>query len=171
MRRTILALGLAASTVLGSAGIAQAATVTTAADGPTTVVTTTTTVVTTRTVTTMTTPAPVVRRVSVVGGYASVAGYAATPGYGMVNIMIQTRHRVGTGYAPSAYSPVQVQRLVAGTWRTVLVVTTDRTGLAWRTIVAPSGRQAYRFVRPQGATVTAATSPTMIVYVPSTPGC
>ena len=165
MRRTIIALGLAASTVLGSAGIAQAST------GSTTTTTTTTTTVTTRTVTTTTAPAPIVRRVSVVGGYASVAGYAATPGYGMVNIMIQTRHRVGTGYAPSAYSPVQVQRLVAGTWRTVLVVTTDRTGLAWRTIVAPSGRQAYRYVRPQGATVTAATSPTMIVYVPSTPGC
>jgi len=89
----------------------------------------------------------------------------------MVNIMIQTRHRVGTGLAPSAYSPVYVQRLVAGTWRTVLVVTTGRDGLAFKTIIAPSGRQSYRYVRPQGATVTAATSRTMVVYVPSTPGC
>jgi hypothetical protein len=175
MRRTILVTTIAATL---AAGIAAPATAATGPSNTTTTTTTTTTTVTTTTVTTTTTTTststagrPVPRRASVVSGYASVAGYSRTPGYGMVNIMIQTRHRVPAGYAPSAYSPVQVQRMVGRTWRTVLVVTTGRDGLAFKTIIAPSGRQVYRYVRPQGATVTAATSRTMIVYVPATPGC
>jgi hypothetical protein len=166
MRRTILVTAITATLAAGIAAPASAAT------GPSNTTTTTTTVTTTTTTTTTSTAGrPVPRRTSVVSGYASVAGYSRTPGYGMVNIMVQTRHRVPTGYAPSAYSPVHVQRMVGRTWRTVLVVTTGRDGLAFKTIIAPSGRQAYRYVRPQGATVTAATSPVMVVYVPATPGC
>lgn len=162
MQRTILAATIAAGITLTGVGTAQASTSPT----PTTTTTTTTTTVTT-TVTTTTT-APVVRRKSVVTGYASVAGYANQPGYGWVNIMVQTRHWTGKAYAPSALSPVQIQRLVGRTWRTVLTVTTGRDGLAFKTILAPSCTQRYRYVRPVGATVTAATSPVTAVYVP---GC
>ena len=176
MRRTIITATLAAAVLAGVAAPAQAAT------GPTSTTTTTTTTTTTVTkVTTTTTkttpatpttpPAPVVRRVSVVGGYASAAGYATTPGYGMVNIMVQTRHRDAGVLKASAYSPVYVQRLVGRTWRTVLTVTTGKDGLAFKTILAPSGIQRYRYVRPQGATVTAAVSAVHTVGVPNRPGC
>jgi hypothetical protein len=138
---------------------------------PKTTTTTTTTTTVTKVTTTTTTTVPVVRRQSVVTGTVNVAGWAGTPGYGMVNVMVQTRHRTPSGYVASAYSPVNVQRLVGRTWRTVATVTTGRDGLAFRTYLAPSGTQSYRFVRPQGATVTAATSMTMVAYVPSTPGC
>ena len=166
MRRTILAATIAAGITLTGVSAAQASTSPT----PTTT-TTTTTVTTTVTTTTTTTTTPVARRRSVVTGHATVAGYANQPGYGWVNIMVQTRHWTGKTYAPSAYSPVMVQRLVGRTWRTVLTVQNDRAGLVYRTIIAPSGKQTYRYVRPQGATVTAATSTVMVVYVPSRPGC
>lgn len=138
-----------------------------------TTTTTTTTVVTTKTTTTTTTTTtvPVVRRRSVVTGYVSAAGYSGRPGYGTINVMIQTRHVVGKGYAPSSYSPVLIQRLVAGQWKTVLTVTTGRDGLVFKQILAPSGVQRYRFLRPQGSTVTAAVSPVYVVAVTDRPGC
>jgi len=166
MRRTILtamiAAGIGACTVLP----ASAATNPT----PTTTVTTTTTT-TTVTKTTTTTTVPVPRRKSFISGAVSVHGYSGQPGYGYVDVMVQTRHLDGKTYKPSAYSPVLVQRLVGRTWRTVLTIQTGRDGLAYRTIIAPSGKQTYRYVRPEGATVTAATSPVMTVYVPNRPGC
>ncbi len=164
MRRTIIAATITAG--LLAAGIVAPAAATTN-PGPTT--TTTTTTVTTVTKTTTTT-VPVVRRKSVVSGYASAAGYANTPGYGWVNVLAQTRHLDGRTYKPSAYSPVMVQRLVGRTWRTVITVTTGRDGLAFKAILAPSGVQRYRYIRPQGATVTAATSTVMTVYVPGATG-
>lgn len=136
-----------------------------------TTTTVTTTVTKTVTTVTTTTPAPVVRRRSVVTGYVSAAGYSGRPGYGTINVMIQTRHVVGKGYAPSSYSPVLIQKLVAGQWKTVLTVTTGRDGLVFKQILAPSGVQRYRFLRPQGSTVTAAVSPVYVVAVPDRPGC
>lgn len=168
MRRTIIAATIAAG--LLTAGIVAPAAAATN-PGPTTTTTTTTTTTVTTVTKTTTTTVPVVRRKSVVSGYASAAGYAPTiPGYGWVNVMAQTRHLDGRTYKPSAYSPVMVQRLVGRTWRTVITVTTGRDGLAFKAILAPSGVQRYRYIRPQGATVTAATSAVMTVYVPGATG-
>jgi hypothetical protein len=59
------------------------------------------------------------------------------------------------GYAGDQLSPVAVQTLSPiGRWRTVAVLTTDRTGALAGAVRIDGGRQMVRLSRPVGSTVT-----------------
>jgi hypothetical protein len=64
-------------------------------------------------------------------------------------------------FVPSRLSPVRLQEKVGSTWAPVGQVTTDQAGLAAVRITAGPGPHDYRAVRPNGATVLAATSKTV----------
>ena len=64
-------------------------------------------------------------------------------------------------FVASKLSPVRLQEKVSGSWVPVAQVTTDATGLAGALLKAGPGRHDYRAIRPDGATVLAATSKTI----------
>jgi hypothetical protein len=64
-------------------------------------------------------------------------------------------------FVSSQFSPVRLQELVNGSWITLAQVTTDQLGLAGAVLPAGAGMHDYRAVRPDGATVRAATSLTV----------
>jgi hypothetical protein len=64
-------------------------------------------------------------------------------------------------FAPSRLSPVRLQEKVGNRWVQVAKVTTDASGLAGALVPAGPGTHDYRALRPDGATVLAATSRTI----------
>jgi hypothetical protein len=82
---------------------------------------------------------------------------------GQVALAIKVSHYDPTlgRFAPSRLSPVRLQEKVNDTWVPVGQATTDRAGLAKILVDAGSGPHEYRAVRPDGATVLAATSKTV----------
>jgi len=63
-----------------------------------------------------------------------------------------------SAFIASRLSPVRIQEKVGTSWVTLITVTTDKLGLAGAEVPAGPGAHVYRAVRPDGATVLAATS-------------
>jgi hypothetical protein len=82
---------------------------------------------------------------------------------GRVALAVKVAHydpRLGR-FAPSRLSPVRLQEKIGADWVPVGRVTTDATGRATTLVTLGSGAHVYRAVRPDGATVRAATSRTV----------
>lgn len=109
-------------------------------------------------------PAPTKRASTPTPPIVSVAGY------GLVWFSVTAAHATPSGLKPSSRSPIWVQRWTGTRWTTVRTLTTDSRGFTAAAIVAPGGRQTFRAVRPVGATVTAATSRVVLVWVPDPAG-
>jgi hypothetical protein len=90
---------------------------------------------------------------------------ARDAGAGRVSLAGAVSHYTGTGWMGSKYSPVAVQRSTAKGWMTVGSFTTDSLGRFAGTVPAMAGVNAFRVVRPQGATVMGVTSRTVQVAV------
>jgi hypothetical protein len=82
---------------------------------------------------------------------------------GQVALVVKVAHydpKLGR-FAPSRLSPVRLQEKVGAVWVPLAQVTTSRSGVATVLIKAKAGEHRYRAVRPDGATVLAATSKTL----------
>ncbi|HST85125.1 MAG TPA: hypothetical protein VLL08_25525 [Kineosporiaceae bacterium] len=93
---------------------------------------------------------------------------------GQVALVVKVSHydpKLGR-FAPSRLSPVRLQEKVGDVWVPLAQVTTRRSGLADVLIKAARGAHEYRAIRPDGATVLAATSKTLRTgRIPNPHGC
>lgn len=97
---------------------------------------------------------------------ASKVGLKAVDRGPLAVLNVTVRHYSGDEAAkwiPSQKSPVRVQERVQGEWVAVKSSVTDRDGKATVLVRKSPGRHIYRVIRPNGATVWGATSPTRSV--------